>query len=369
MKTITRRFAFALGAALFFALGACAGDPVAYDSGEYYEAPAQQAVDAPAAQAAALPSRELEQLVAPIALYPDALVAQVLAAATYPDEIADAASWMRQSSGLKGPQLAGAVNAQSWDPSVKALMQFPSVLGNMDQNLSWTSALGDAYMNQPGEVMDAVQVLRRRAQAAGHLSSTSQQSVTTQGQTIAIQPVNPAVVYVPAYDPWLVYGPPLLTYPGWVAVPGIYYAGPGLYWGLGFDVGLFAGFGWGWHHWGFDWHHRALVHDRAPWHSQSRAFGHFGRPGAPFEHRGASFEHAGPHFDHPTPAFHAAGPHPGPGSHPGAFSGFDHGGMAHGYAGRGHASLGGGFHGGGFAHGGGGFHGGGGGSHGGGGHR
>jgi hypothetical protein len=348
MKTITRRLGFALCAALSLAIAACAQDPVAYDSGEYYETPA--------AQPAPLPSSELEQLVAPIALYPDALVAQVLAAATYPDEIAAAASWMQQSSALKGQQLADAVNAQSWDPSVKALAQFPSVLTNMNQNLSWTSALGEAYMNQPAQVMDAVQVLRRRAQAAGNLSSTTQQSVTTQGQTIMIQPANPAVVYVPAYDPWLVYGSPLLTYPGWVDVPDVYYGGPGLYWGLGFDVGLFAGFGWGWHHWGFDWNHRALVHDHAPWHSQSRAFGHFGGHGAPFEHGGT-------HFAHTAPMSHG----PGPGSHPGAFSGFNHGGLAHGFSGRGHASLGGGFHGGGFHAGGGGFHGGGG--HGGGGHR
>jgi uncharacterized membrane protein YgcG len=348
MKTITRRFAFALCAALSLAIAACAQNPAAYDSGESYETPA--------AQAAPLPSLELEQLVAPIALYPDALVAQVLAAATYPDEIADAASWMQQNPGLKGQQLADAVNIQSWDPSVKALAQFPSVLTNMNQNLSWTSALGEAYMNQPGQVMDTVQVLRRRAQAAGHLGSSSQQTVTTQGQTIVIQPANPAVVYVPAYDPWLVYGIPVSAYPGWVDLPGLYYAGPGIYWGLGFDVGLFAGFGWGWHHWGFDWRHRALIHDHAPWHSQGRAFGHFGGHGPPFEH-------GGEHFAHAAPMSHG----PGPGSHPGAFSGFNHGGMAHGFSGRGHASLG-GFHGGGFHAGGGGFHGGSGG-HGGGGHR
>jgi hypothetical protein len=343
MKTISHRFAFPPCAALLLAVAACAQEPVAYDSGQYF--------DSPAAVVAPLPSQELEQLVAPIALYPDALVAQVLAGATYPDEVADAASWLRQNSGLKGEQLAGAVNAQSWDPSVKALTQFPSVLGNMGQNLSWTSALGEAYVNQPSQVMDTVQDLRRRAQAAGHLSTTSQQTVTTQGQTIVIQPANPAIVYVPAYDPWLVYGSPVLTYPGWVDVPGFYYAGPGVYWGPGFDIGLFAGFGWGWHHWGSDWHHRELVHDRAPWHSQSHAFGHFG--------------HEGMHFDHPAAMSH--GGHPGPGSRPGAFSGFNHGGMAHGFAGRGHASLGGGFHGGGIAHGGGGFHGGGGGFHGGGG--
>lgn len=273
MKTLTTRFALALFAALSFVLAACAQEPVGYE------------VPLP-------PSAQFDQLVAPIALYPDALVAQVLAASTFPDQIHQAASWMRQNPGLKGTELAEAVNAQAWDPSVKALTQFPSVLNNMDQNVSWTSALGTAYASQPTAVMDTVQVMRRRAQAAGHLRTTSQQTVVTQGDTVVIQPANPAVVYVPAYDPWLVYGAPLGAYPGWVGVPGIYYAGPGLYWGIGFEVGLFAGYGWGWHHWGFDWHRHALMHDHAVWVSHGPAFVHRG-PGPEF--RGAprlgGFEH------------------------------------------------------------------------------
>jgi hypothetical protein len=264
MKTTIYRFAFALCAALCVALPARAQEPGAYD-----------------------------QLVAPIALYPDALVAQVLAASTSPAQVAEAASWMRQNAALKGTELAEGVNAQPWDPSVKALTQFPSVLNNMEQNASWTSALGQAYASQPAAVMDAVQVMRRRAQATGHLSSSSQQIVTTQGDTIVIQPANPSVVYVPAYDPWLVYGAPLYPYPDWVAVPGIYYAGPGLYWGLGFEVGLFAGYGWGWHHWSFDWHRHALLHDQAAWVAHTPAFAQ--RAPAP-EFRGApprpgGFEH------------------------------------------------------------------------------
>jgi hypothetical protein len=204
-------------------------------------------------------------------------------------------------------------------------------------------------MNQPGEVMDAIQVLRRRAQAAGNLTSTSNQTVTTQGQSIAIQPANPAVVYVPAYDPWLVYGTPVLAYPGWVAVPGLYYAGPGIYWGLGFDVGLSAAFGWGWHHWGSDWQHHALMHDRAPWHWHSPRFGHFGRPDGRIGHPGFQGEapHLGPRFEE-----HGGVAHDG---------GFARGGMPH----EGGFAHGGGFHGGGGFHSGGGFHGGGGG----GGHR
>jgi hypothetical protein len=306
---MTYRFAFALFASLLLTVTACAQEPVTYDSDDYFGATAAQA---------ALPAEQLDPLVAPVALYPDALLAQVLAASTYPDEITAAAGWMRQNSSLKGSQLADAIDAQPWDPSVKALTQFASVLANLDRNRSWTSALGEAYMNQPGAVMQQIQALRQRAQAGGALRSTSQQSVTTQDGTIAIEPANPAVVYVPAYDPWLVYGTPILAYPGWVAVPGVYYAGPGIYWGLGFDVGLFAGYGWGWHHWGLDWHHRALLHDHAPWFSHGRPYAQFSRPGAPFEHRAGPFEHPGPRFDHPAPVFHGPGPHPAPGFHGGA---------------------------------------------------
>ena len=165
-------------------------------------------------------TEQLQQLVAPIALYPDALVAQVLAASTYPTEVVEAQRWMQQHSDLKGQALAQAVDQQPWDPSVRALTQFPSVLANMDKNLSWTSALGDAYVSQPQDVLNAVQTMRKRAQQAGNLRSTAQQTVTTQGQTVIIQPASPDVVYVPAYDPWLVYGLPIVAYPGWVAVPG-----------------------------------------------------------------------------------------------------------------------------------------------------
>src|SRR3954471_17568834 len=148
----------------------------------------------------------LAQLGAPIALYPDELVAQILGAATYPTEIVEAERWLQQQGGLKGEQLAQAVDQQSWDPSVKALTQFPSVLANLDKNLSWTSALGDAYVNQQQAVLDAVQTMRKRAQQAGNLNSTPQETVSTQASTIVIQPPNPTVVYVPTYDPWIVYG-------------------------------------------------------------------------------------------------------------------------------------------------------------------
>lgn len=153
--------------------------------------------------------QDLDSLVAPIALYPDALVAQILAAATYPTQVVEADRWLQQNKNLTGDALANAINQQSWDPSVKALTQFPSVLDNMSQNLSWTSALGDAYFNDPESVMDTVQDLRARVKASGTLQSNQQQTVTTEGQTIVIQPAQPQVVYVPTYNPTVVYGAPV----------------------------------------------------------------------------------------------------------------------------------------------------------------
>src|SRR5947199_920261 len=167
---------------------------------------ASQSGQQPQGPAAGQTPQELQQLVAPIALYPDALVAQILAASTYPTEIVEADRWMQSHSNLKGEELAKEVDKQDWDLSVKAMTQFPSVIANMDKNLSWTSSLGEAYVNQPQQVMDAVQTMRQRAQSAGTLKSTPQQAVKTQAQTIIIEPAQPDVVYVPTYDPWLVYG-------------------------------------------------------------------------------------------------------------------------------------------------------------------
>ena len=160
---------------------------------------------------------QLLQLVAPIALYPDALVAQILAGATYPTQVVEAARFLNDNPNLTGDALVNAVNQQSWDPSIKALTQFPSVLNNMNQNLSWTSALGDAYYNDQQNVMAAIQELRQRAYEAGTLKTTAQQTVTTDSstQTIIIAPAQPTVVYVPAYNPSIVYGAPVETYPGY----------------------------------------------------------------------------------------------------------------------------------------------------------
>ncbi len=161
---------------------------------------------------APLTSDQLNALVAPIALYPDALVAQVLAAASYPDQVAFADDWLSQNQNLQGTALTQQVDQQSWDPSVKALTQFPSVLHDLAKNLSWTSSLGQAFTNQQSDVMAAVQVMRARAQAAGALQSSPQIKVVQQSpQTIVIEPANASVVYVPQYNPAVVYGTPLLV--------------------------------------------------------------------------------------------------------------------------------------------------------------
>ena len=146
---------------------------------------------------------------APIALYPDALVAQILGAATFPDQVAVANYWVQQNKSLTGSALMQAVNGQSCDPSVNALTQFPSVLNNMAQNLTWTSSLGEAYHNQQAEVMAAIQTLRAQAKAAGNLKSAPQITVQQPApQTIVIQPANPHIVYVPQYNPTVVTAPP-----------------------------------------------------------------------------------------------------------------------------------------------------------------
>src|SRR3981189_1774909 len=162
---------------------------------------------------------QLQQLVAPIALYPDSLVAQILAASTFPEHVVEADQWVAGRPDLKGRALAQAVDQKPWDPSGKALTAFPSILGNMDKNLSWTSSLGDAYYNQEQDVMDAVQAMRQRAQEAGNLKTTEQQTVTSQDSTIIIEPASPEVVYVPENYPCLVSLGPFAEWPGGNAQP------------------------------------------------------------------------------------------------------------------------------------------------------
>ena len=309
--------------------------------------PSTQAPQQSPVQAAPQTPEQLQQLVAPIALYPDALVAQILAAATYPDQIVEADRWLQQHSDLKGEQLGKEVDKQPWDPSVKALVEFPSVLANMDKNLSWTSSLGDAYVNQQQDVMNAVQVMRDRAEKAGNLKSTSQEKVKKQGQTIVIEPADPEVVYVPEYDPWLVYGGPIGIWPGWYSYPGLYIGGPGIAFGLGFRLGFFGGFGWGWGHWGYDWRGHGILFDHHGYVSHSRVFANRNN----FNHAGG-FHGGGARGS--AGGQHGFASHAQSGTHSGAFSGFNHGGVARSFSSRGQSSFGGGFHGGGGFRGGGG---------------
>jgi hypothetical protein len=223
--------------------------------------PQSSSTSAPPA-VAPLTTDQLDALVAPIALYPDALVAQVLAAAGYPDQVAFADDWLSQNTNLQGAALSQQVNQQPWDPSVKALTQFPSVLHDLAKNLSWTSSLGQAFTNQQSDVMAAVQLMRAKAQAAGSLRSSSQiKVVQTSSQTIVIEPADANVVYVPQYNPAVVYGTPFFVpayTPPVVVAAGVSF-GAGVAIGAAFGGGGFVGggfgggVGWGFGAWGCNW--------------------------------------------------------------------------------------------------------------------
>lgn len=216
---------------------------------------------------------DIDAIVAPIALYPDALVAQILAAATYPDQITEADKWVKANSSLKGEAMMQAVNKQPWDPSVKALTEFPSVLDNMANNLSWTSALGDVSYNQQADVMAAIQRLRKQAKDAGNLKSTSQMTVVQQSpQTIVIQPANPTVVYVPTYNPTVIYGTPY--YPPGYSTSAVVATGL-ISFGLGIAVGAAINnscCGWGWNSWGCGWHGGSVTYNRNVYVSRSNVY-------------------------------------------------------------------------------------------------
>jgi hypothetical protein len=214
---------------------------------------------------------ELQALVAPIALYPDSLVAQILTASTFPDQVAIANYWMDQNKSLKGSALMQAVDKQSWDPSVKALTEFPSVLENLSKNLTWTSSLGEAYHDQQADVMKAIQTLRAKAKAAGNLKTTPQITVVQQSpETIVIQPTNPQIVYVPTYNPTIVYGTPYVVpyaYSGWdVAAAGV------IGFGAGIAVGAMMAGGccsWGYSSWNCGWHGTAVVYHGGGYYGNS----------------------------------------------------------------------------------------------------
>ena len=212
-----------------------------------------------AAQAPAqlLAPQQLDSMVAPVALYPDRLLSQILVAATYPLEIAEAAQWLQQNGNLQGPQLVDAARQQNWDPSIQALVVFPDVVNRLSSDIRWTTDLGNAFLAQQADVMNAVQRMRAQAQASGKLRSNGQQTVTTEMQgdqsAIDIQPANPEEVYVPYYNPQYIWGPPAYGYyPPWD------YADIGFGYGYGFGSGIyiggfFGGLGWGGWGWGPNW--------------------------------------------------------------------------------------------------------------------
>lgn len=271
-----------------------------------------------------LTPEELDQLVAPIALYPDALVAQILGAATFPYEIVDATLWLKDNSQLKGEALAKQVDQQSWDPAVKALTQFPSVLDNLAKNLAWTSALGEASATQQSDVMAAVQRMRAKAQAAGNLKSTPQIKVVQESpQTIVIQPANPQVVYVPVYNPAVIYGVPY-AYPGYV-----YVAPPPSTAVIAFGVGIAVGAmvyggccGWGWSYWGTNWHGNTIIYNRNIYVGNSYwRGGYYGggyRPGYPgYRPGGPGYRPGYPGYGRPPGYRPPATTLPSPGNRPG----------------------------------------------------
>lgn len=359
--------------------------------------PPDQQQAAPPAQT--LSPQQLDDLVAPIALYPDNLLSQILVASTYPLEVVEAQQWLQQHKNLTGKKLMDEAQKQNWDPSVQALVAFPQVLTRLNQDVRWTTDLGNAFLAQQGDVMQAVQRLRSQAQANGKLAPSPQENVTTQsqnGQTaIQIQPTDPGEIYVPNYNPEYVWGPPPYGYYPPLLYPpvsvGFSFFPPfdlGLYFGGGW--GLYGGLGWGWgpnwfgggiildpfffHRFGFrDFHGgfgNVWVHDPAhrlgvayPNRELANRFrgGEAFRGGSTFRgaagnaFRGDSFRQPEQRFG--TQGFERQNP-----AGRSAFGGIGNGGATrmqsdHGFSSMGHAGFGGGgFHGGG----GGGFHGGGG---------
>lgn len=238
-----RFVAAALAAAMFGAVAAWAQDTPAPTP------PTPTNASATIPDPPPLKMEELDALVAPIALYPDNLLVQVMIGATYPLEVAMAAQWLMQNPNLQGTQLEMALDTQTWDASVKALVEVPTALNQMYQRLDWTQKLGDAVLAQQKDVMDAVQRLRQKAQGAGTLMSSDQQKVVMENNTIIIEQANPQTMYVPYYDPYYMYGGwGYAAYPPyyWPTPPG-YYLGAGLAFGLGVAI-----IGGAWNNWA-DW--------------------------------------------------------------------------------------------------------------------
>ncbi|HEX5233703.1 MAG TPA: DUF3300 domain-containing protein [Silvibacterium sp.] len=279
-----------------------------YDPGQQYEQPYGQPeadYDQPQAgygEQQPLGPDQLDQLVAPLALNPDPLVALMLAASTYPAQVQQADQW-RQSQGNAPPdQIAYGANLQAWDPSVKALTAFPQVLAEMDQNIQWTAALGNAYYNQPQDVLQSVQMMRQRAESAGNLQNTPQQEVDYDQGNIQVMPANPQVVYVPAYNPWTSYGEPVSPYPGFslVGAIGSFFnssvGSSAVQFGLGSVVSAFGSTPWGLLSWGLNWLTNSVLFNNSDYYSNSNSVADWGLPyGGPraYGHREYAAYHRG----------------------------------------------------------------------------
>src|SRR5258706_11214805 len=205
----------------------------------------------PQDQTAKIPPDQLDSLVAPIALYPDPMLAQTLSASTYPLELIQLQQWLAKNPGLKDKALADAVSKEPWDPSIQALAGLHEVVKRLADDIQWATDLGNAFLAQQSDVMDAVQRMRKKAQDTGNLKSTEQQKVETRviesKNIIVVEQANPQVVYVPSYDPVVVYGPPIYPYPPIYYPPAGYYAaGIAISFGVGMMMGAFWSGGWGW---------------------------------------------------------------------------------------------------------------------------
>ena len=270
--------------------------------------PHPQAAAPAASSGATIPNDQLDSLVAPIALYPDPLLAQVLAASTYPLEIIQLQQWMARHPDLKGEALAAAVEKEDWDPAVQGLAALPDVVKRLGDDIRWATDLGNAFLAQQSDVMDAVQRMRRKASDAGNLKTTEQQKVTTQvvqtKEVIVIQQANPQVIYVPAYNPVVVYGPPIYPYPPIYYPPvGYYAAGVAIGFGVGVAMGAFWGGGWGYGpRWGYgsvniNVNNRYVNHYNR-YNSYNRYGGNWNhnprhRGGAPYANRGTANRYGG----------------------------------------------------------------------------
>jgi Protein of unknown function (DUF3300) len=257
---IRRSSRTALAAVTAIAIGG--GDAYAY----VWVAPPPIQQAASSQVTAAISPDQLDSLVAPVALYPDPLLAQVLAASTYPLEIMQLQQWLTKHQGLTGQALANAVQQEPWDPSVQAMAVLPDVVKRLTDDIQWTTDLGNAFLAQESGVMDAVQRMRRKAEATGGLTSTSQQVVETRvienKSVIVIEPSSPDTIYVPSYNPVVVYGPPVYPYPSiYYPSAGQYAAGAAISFGLGVATAAFWGHGGGWG-WRPGWGHNDITINR-----------------------------------------------------------------------------------------------------------